>query len=153
MNVIARLTLTLVIDLLNEMALKPIAPNSTVHTSDENPDRDQPLYGRLSESQQESHSIAENSNVTHIASSVDDLSRADEHIPEMPPIITGSEDCGDAFMEAVTLSNITSEHFKELIKNGIAELTSTLVIDHLSKMGTEPSSTQYHWPQRRQELR
>ena len=75
MKGIARLTSTLVIDPLNEIALKPVAPNNTADTSDKIPDRYPSWSDPLSEIQQGSHSIAENTNARHVHTSVDSPSR------------------------------------------------------------------------------
>lgn len=84
------------------MVLKPVASINTVHTGDENPDRDHPLYGRLSEIQQESCSTTQNSNVKYIPSS------ADDHTPDTPAINTESDHSGDNLMVNVTLNESTS---------------------------------------------
>ena len=77
MQGIASLTPTLVIDPLYEMALKPVATNSTVDTSDENLDRYIFLLNPLSVIQQGSRSTTENTNARHICTLVDGPSRTE----------------------------------------------------------------------------
>ena len=125
---IAPLTPTLVIDPLNEMALKPVAPNSTVDIGDENPDRYPSLLNPLSGIQQGSRSTTENTNARHIRTLVDGPGSTvtDKRIPDTPAIPTGSDHPGDTLMEDVIQRDSTSGDIQTVNEGGDCRIDSNV---------------------------
>lgn len=113
-----------------------VAVNNTADNDDKEPDRDPSLSHRLSETQQGSRNIAENSHSRDIPTSLDNASMTviGEHVPNTHTLTTNSDHPGIPLTEDIAVSDSTSGDTQMVNGKGTCRIESDVGNHSLTKM-------------------